>query len=362
MPRLIALDLPGGPDFVAAVAEAWDAGDAVFPLDQRLPAAERARVLDAVRPTHVLTATGVDVAPEGVEAEAGDALVIATSGTTGEPKAAVLTRSALEATTAMTAEALEIVETDRWLLCLPVAHVGGFGVVARAVLGGTPIVAQSGFVAAEVEAAGRQGATLVSLVPTVLDRIDPAVFRAILLGGSAIPKERPSNAIATYGMTETAGGVVYDGRPLRGVELRVADDGEVFVRSPSLLRGYRFADAPLDTDGFLPTGDLGSVTDGVLEIHGRKGDVIVTGGQKVWPHRVEAVLGRLAGIEEVRVVGRTDPEWGEIVVAEIVGPNPPALEALRDAVKEELPAYMAPRVVIAVESIPRTALGKVRRS
>ncbi len=361
MPRLIALDLPAGPEFVAAVAGAWDAGDAVFPVDRRLPARARRELLDAVRPTHVCTSDGVTALGDGLPAESGDAVVIATSGTTGAPRAAVLTMEALAASTAMTAVALRITASDRWLLCLPPAHIGGFGVVAKALLGKLPIDALEGFDARAVEAAGRAGATLVSLVPAVLGRLDASVFRVILLGGSAMPDERPPNSIATYGMTETAGGVVYDGRPLDGVDLRIGDDGEVFVSSPTLLRGYRHGPAQFTDDGFLATGDLGSMEDGALRIEGRMDEVIITGGQKVWPQRVEAVLAAHPDVTDVRVVGRPDPTWGNIVVAEVVSVSPPSLDELRGLVEEELPSYMAPRAMTLVGAVPRTALGKIRR-
>lgn len=363
MARLIALDLPGGPAFVAAVTDAWEAGDAVFPIDQRLPEAERTRLLRIVAPTHLQSLNGFEKLPAGLQVEPGDAAVIATSGTTGEPKAAVLTRRALEATTQMTSTALGIDDTsDRWLLCLPTAHIGGFGVVARAVLGGVPIDALPAFDADDVATAGAGGASIVSLVAAVLPRVDASLFRVILLGGSAIPRDRPANAVATYGMTETAGGVVYDGTPLEGVEVRVDDDGQILLRSPSLLRTYRSEPAPIDRAGFLATGDLGTFIDGVLSIEGRMDQMIITGGQKVWPERVESVLMRHPDVTAVRVVGRPDPEWGERVVAQIAGERVPSLAALRDLVKEELPAYMAPREIEMVDGIPSTALGKVRRS
>lgn len=361
MTRLVAIDLPAGLGFVAAVADTWDAGDAVFPLDQRLPLAERTRVLAAVRPTHVLGVDGTSVWEGGVVAEPGDAVVIATSGTTGAPKAAVLTIDAIEAATAMTGDALDIGDADRWLLCLPPAHIGGFGVVARALCGGVGLDAHDGFEADAVEAAAREGATLVSLVPAVLNRIDPALFRVILLGGSAMPTERPANTVATYGMTETAGGIVYDGRPLDGVEVKIDDSGQVLVKSPTLLRAYRVGPAPFDADGFLPTGDLGTFDGDVLRIEGRMDDVIVTGGQKVWPERVEAVLGRHADVDDVRVVGRPDPTWGQVVVAQIVSSTPPSLDTMAGMVRDELPPYMAPRAVELVDFIERTALGKIRR-
>jgi O-succinylbenzoic acid--CoA ligase len=204
-------------------------------------------------------------------------------------------------------------------------------------------------------------ATLVSLVATQLRRMDTTRFRTIVLGGAAPPEDRPANCVTTYGMTETGSGIVYDGVPLDGVEVR-AVGGELHVRGPMLLRAYRDGTDP-KVDGWLPTGDAGSVVDGRVHVDGRIGDVIVTGGEKVWPTPVERALGRLASVAEVAVAGRPDPEWGHRVVAFVVpAGEPPTLDDLRSAVKEELPAYCAPKELVLVDALPRTALGKVRRT
>lgn len=363
MTRVVALVMPAGPEFVAAVARTWDDGDAVFPVDLRLPQAERNRLFRSIRPTHVFDGTDAVTVLGGVAAEPGDALIVATSGTTGEPKGAVLTMDAVTAA-AETSNAHLGADpaSDRWLLALPPAHIGGFGVVARSVIAGIPITALPEFDPELV--AGATDATLTALVPTALRRIDSSRFRRILLGGSAIPRERPENTIATYGLTESGGGIVYDGRPLPGVEVRI-DDGEVMLRSATLLRTYRDGTDPLTADGWLPTGDIGVLEDGVLSVSGRADDVIITGGEKVWPHRVEAVLADLVGVTDVAIVGRADPEWGAVVTALVVpadAASPPALDDLRDAVKATLPAYMAPRLIEFRAAIPRTALGKIRRT
>lgn len=362
MARLVAIDLPAGPAFVAAVTDCWDRGDAVVPLDPRWPDAERRRVLDAVAPTHVVGSDGMEPRTGGRPAVDGDALVIATSGTTGAPKAVVLTMAAMQAAVDITSEAIGTTDADRWLLVLPAAHIGGFGVVARSVLGGTPITALAGFDPAAVEVAVDHGASLVSMVPTMLARVDVDGFRVVLLGGSAIPADRPPNSIATYGMTETAGGVVYDGVPLPGVEVRIADDGEIMLRTPTLARGYRDGGGLSIVDGFLASGDVGRVLDGVLTVEGRKDDVIVTGGHKVWPQRVEAVLRMHPSVADVVVVGAPDPEWGEVVVAHVVaGGEVPSLDVLRGLVKEELPAHMAPQRIEIVDALEMTPSGKPRR-
>ena len=351
MPRLVVLDAVGAA-FVDQLERAWGDGDAVLPLDPRLPGPARAALLTAAR----LDEPVAD----------GDALVVATSGTSGQPKLAVLTHAAVGASALATSARLQVDPgSDRWLACLPLAHVGGLSVVTRALATSTPCTVQSHFDAAAVEQAAADGCTLTSLVPTALARIDPSHFRAILLGGQAPPADRPAHVVATYGMTETGSGVVYDGVPLAGVDLRVDDGGQIHVRAPMLLRAYRDGTDPKDVDGWFPTGDHGALRDGVLEVHGRADDLIITGGENVWPTVVERALRTHPAVADVAVVGRPDAEWGERVVAVVVPRDrtaPPTLAALRAHVKAVLPPYAAPAALEVVETLPRTASGKVRRS
>ncbi|HSL58527.1 MAG TPA: fatty acid--CoA ligase family protein [Acidimicrobiales bacterium] len=368
MHELVALEGPAGPAWVDALRRAWDDGDAVAPIDPRLPPAARDQLLDALAPTVVVHVDGARRRhPGGRPVEPGDALVVATSGTTGTPKGVVLTHDAVAASATATSRRLAVDPTrHRWLACLPLAHVGGLSVVTRALLTGTPLEVHPGFDAAAVTDAADRGATHVSLVATALARIDPTRFERIVLGGSAPPPDRPANAVATYGMTETGSGIVYDGFPLDGVEVR-AVDGELHVRGPMLLRAYRDGTDPRTADGWLPTGDLGGVdaATGRVTVLGRRGDLIITGGENVWPTPVEAELERHPGVAEAAVIGRPDPEWGQRVVAVIVPADarrPPDLDELRRHVRAALPAWCAPRSLELVERLPRTALGKVVRT
>jgi o-succinylbenzoate---CoA ligase len=358
--RLVVVDARGQVGFLDRLRRAWDDGDAVLPLDPRLPAPARERVLAAAR---------VD---EPVDD--GDALVVATSGTSGDPKAAVLTHDAIAASARATSRRLGVEPgSDRWLACLPLAHVGGLSVVTRALVTGTPLTLHDGFdppaVGAAAASADDGACTLVSLVPTMLRRLPPETvhaFRAVVLGGSAMPPDLPPNAVATYGMTETGSGVVYDGMPLDGVEVRVVE-GQIELRCPMLLRAYRDGHDPRGADGWFPTGDGGAWDEvaGRLRVFGRLGDLIVTGGENVWPAAVERVLAAHPGVREVAVVGRPDAEWGQRVVALVVPTDaaaPPALAGLRAAVREELPAYAAPRELVLVDALPRTASGKLART
>ncbi|MEZ5298096.1 MAG: fatty acid--CoA ligase family protein [Ilumatobacteraceae bacterium] len=363
MRRLVALDLPGGPDFVTALRRAWDDGDAVLPVDQRFPAATRAALIAAMGASRVVDASGSADLAEGVPVDDGDALVVATSGSTGTPKGVVLTHDAVAASAAATSARLEVdPDRDRWLACLPLAHVGGLSVVTRALHAGTPLTVRPAFDADEVDASD---ATLVSLVATAMRRIDTSRWRVIVLGGAHAPADRPPNSVTTYGMTETGSGVVYDGVPLDGVEVRIVD-GEIHLRAPMLLRCYRDGTDPFLPGGWFPTGDLGELADdGRLTVHGRRGDLIISGGENVWPDPIERLLGTLPSIADVGIAGVPDPEWGHAVTAFVVPTDParpPTLGELRDAVRAALPAYCAPRNVVIVPQLPRTTLGKLKRA
>jgi len=360
MPKLTALNLPGSPDFVHALQSVWERGDAVFPLDRRLPMAAQRSMLQGFGVATVISGDGETALSDGEPVEPGDALVIATSGSSGPPKAAVLTHAAVEASARATSERLQVTDNDHWLACLPLAHVGGLSVITRSLITGTTLTVIDGFDADVVSASE---ATLVSLVTTALQRIDPSLFRAIVLGGARPPADRPPHCIATYGLTETGSGVVYNGKPLNSVEIEIRD-GEVHVRGPMLLRCYRDGSSPLTSDGWLPTGDLGFLRDdGSLHVEGRRGDVINTGGEKVWPDDVERQLIQHPDIHDVAVTGLPDNEWGQIVAAFVVSARPNlSLDEIRAHCRAQLPGYALPKQLELVEAIPRTALGKVRRS
>jgi O-succinylbenzoic acid--CoA ligase len=370
--------LPGGPaaapDLLRAVDAALSgAGPAVLPLPAEPGEARR-----------VAAALG---GPEATVVE-GVAAVVATSGSTGRPKGVLLGAAALAASARATHERLG--GPGRWLLALPVHHVAGLQVLVRSVLAGTtPVVLPAGtFTAAGFRSAAAAlggGRRYTALVPTQLTRLLddggdglPAArdFDAILLGGAAAPPALLRRAAAaglrvvtTYGMTETCGGCVYDGRPLDGVRVRLAAEGRIEIAGATLAAGYHrdpSATATAFRGGWFHTGDLGSwTTDGRLSVLGRADDVIVTGGEKVPPGAVEAALAEDPAVADVAVVGVPDREWGERVVAVVVpaagrGPDLPALRSRVAAAA--LPLHYAPRGMVSVPALPRRGPGKPDRA
>ena len=369
MPELVAIDAAQGPALPGVLERIWSHGDAACVVDDRLDGAARATQLAALAPTRRVGDDGDEARWDGgVGVEPGDALVVATSGSTAAPRAVVLTHAAVAASAQATSARLGVdPSADRWLCCLPCAHVGGLSVVTRALLTGTPLEVHRRFDPDAVRDAATGGATLVSLVAAALRRVArPLAFRTIVLGGAAVPAAVPANVVATWGLTETGSGVVYDGVALEGVDV-AARDGELYVRGPMLARAYRDG-TPIDavgpdgTRGWLATGDAGRVVGGIVEVFGRLADVINTGGEKVWPADVERVLLTHPAVEEVAVWRRADAAWGERVVAWVVPRGaPPTLDELREHVADALPRWAAPRELVVVASLPRTASGKVTR-
>lgn len=367
MAGVTGLVMPASPSFVTALRKEWDRGSAVALIDHRLTGSELQIVLTELAPTHLIDASGHRTTnPSGRPTDDGDALIVATSGSTGRPKGVVLTHAAVQASADLTSRRLGIDSSDRWLCCLPVAHIGGLSVITRAILTDTALTVHARFDPDAVSAAARQeGVSRVSLVTKALRQVDPGLFRTVLLGGAAPPSDRAENVIATYGSTETGSGIVYEREPLDGVELRIDSDGQLWVRSPTLLRCYRNRTDPKDAEGWYPTGDAGEIVNGVLSVSGRMAEVIVTGGEKVWPSRIEPIVRSLPSVSEVVVVGREHPEWGHRVTA-VVEPadpgSPPTLEEIKDAVRAELPRWWAPQALELRDQLPRTPLGKVRRA
>jgi o-succinylbenzoate---CoA ligase len=377
--HLVALSLPPGTQFVEAAERVWAADGAILPLDPAAPADVVRRLLAALRPHMVVDDDGEHVLTGAADVDEGVALVVATSGSTGVPKGAQLSWHALDASAAASRERIGADPTDSWLSCLPWQHIGGLQVWLRARMGSLPLDVQPRF---DVDSVAQSPATLVSLVPTQLVRlldagVDLRRFRVILLGGAPAPAALLDRAYAaggrvvtTYGMSETCGGCVYDGVPLDGVTVREGGDGRLRICGPVLMSRYHgrpdltaaVFDAGADGVREFVTSDLGHVGgDGRVVIRGRADDVIITGGHKVVPGEVSAVLSTCPGVREVVVVGRPDREWGERVTAVVVPADPadpPGLELLRTHVSARLPRYACPSEVVLTEAIPVLPSGK----
>jgi O-succinylbenzoic acid--CoA ligase len=302
------------------------------------------------------------------------AAVMHSSGTTATPKPVPLSFGNWLASALGSAVALGLDQAERWLCPLPVVHVGGLSIPIRSAIYGTTVVLHERFDVEAVRGAlsdPAEGITLVSLVPTMLARLldaglrEPPTLRWALLGGGPIPPPLLQRAIearvpvaATYGMTETCSQIATHGWPLPGVEVRIAADGEVLVRGPTVSAGARAA------DGWLHTGDQGALDEqGRLTITGRKADTIITGGENVAPTEVEGVLLQHPAVADAAVFARPDREWGEVVVATVVRRNGLSVggNELRAFCAERLAGYKVPRHIRFAGRLPRTEAGKLLR-
>jgi O-succinylbenzoic acid--CoA ligase len=407
---------------IAFLYGAERAGAAVVPLNARLAAAELSGFLADTGVTAIVASQEMSTRagllarqvlslealaewpaaamPQPGLAVPGDpAVIVATSGTTGRPKAALLTHGQMAASAAAWNDFLP--QATGWLTSLSLAHVGGLGIVWRAALSGVPaVVPPTGDAASLLRAASQPRVSHVSVVGVQLARLldeagggpAPSNLRAVLLGGGPIGPGLVSRALTlgwpmvpTYGMTESASGVTAlataeavtrpasSGRPLPGVELRIAHPssdgiGEIEVRGPSLFSGYvgRPAEtaASFDADGWYRTGDLGSVdTDGYLAVADRRLDLIISGGENVYPAEVEAVLTSHPAIADAGVAGRPDRTWGAVPVAVVTIRSGMAVtdEEILVYCRSRLAGFKAPVAIVRVPEVPRLGTGKLDR-
>lgn len=308
-------------------------------------------------------------------------LGVPTSGSTGEPKTVLLDADALTTSAQATHERLGGPGT--WLLALPTDHIAGVQVLVRSIVAGTDpgvLDMSKGFRAMGFAHAARPvldepGRHYTALVPTQLSRLvvgeGPGLealrqFDGVLIGGAATPPKLLEQAralgvqvVTTYGMSETAGGCVYDGEPLRDVSLRT--DDVIEISGPVLALGYRGSAEPFGE--WFRTGDLGRLREGRLEVLGRADDVIVTGGEKVPPVLVERALATVEGVLEACVVGIPDDEWGQVVAAVVVARGEePSVDDLKAAVTRDVSRAAAPKLVRFVSELPLRGPGKVDRT
>jgi len=330
------------------------------------------------------------------------AAIVPTSGSTGAPRLSKLSHRAFLAAASAAAGHFGVEANDRWLLSLPLAHIGGLCGLTRA------LVTRRTTVLFEperpllhelerlVDCAERNAVTVVSLVPTILERLlappvawrPPASLRAALLGGAAIARSLVARArsagvpvMPTYGMTEVCAQAVTgpyasrlalvepgpelfaSGVPIPGVEARIVD-GLIELRGPTLFSGYLGDPASDPHGGWLKTQDRGHLDErGELVVTGRASDLIITGGENVDPLELEAALGSLPGIEQAYVFGVPDETFGELIAALlVVAPGGPrTAEAVAERLASRLASYKLPRRVAVTDELPLTPAGKLDR-
>lgn len=328
--------------------------------------------------------TELVAAPEGI------AVVVGTSGSTGQPKQTMLSVEALAASSMGTAMALR--GEGQWLLALPTHYVAGVQVLVRSLFAGTRPEVMRGAFSPEAIITAAQEMTdpfrITSLVPTQLQRLLdapealPALrrFNAVLLGGApaserllAQARELELNVVTTYGSAETCGGCVYDGEPLDGVEVAVREGphghNTVWLGGATIADGYlgdpeRSAEAFETIEGtrWYRTGDLGSFDDdGALRILGRADDVLISGGLKISAHSVAQALQAIDGVRDVFVAGIADRDWGQKVVAAVVLEKDLDVLSLKDQAASVLASHEVPKSFLVVEQLPLLPQGKVDR-
>lgn len=372
-----------------------EAGAQIVTLHSGIPDPQRRALLATTRASHIVDGTQIVRvgAGEGDALPSNTALVVFTSGSTGTPKGVCLTADALEAAAAMSAWNLGWRDDDRWLLNLPLAHVGGLSILTRCLLARRTICLSD---APTMDAMREHRITLASLVPTQLTRLVEAVrarrgtalphLRAILVGGGATAPSLARAARAaglpillTWGATEAGSQVATQhpsvarsleerdlttvGTPLAGISVRISD-GRAYVRSPGQMLAYHpvaVHPSPIDKEGWLRTNDRVEWDEGQLRVLGRDDDVIISGGENVSPLAVEAVLAQHPAVLEVAVAGIPDARWGAVLAAAIVW---------RDAIPDDfdawcrarLGAWQRPRHVITVQRLPTNPNGKRDRT
>jgi O-succinylbenzoic acid--CoA ligase len=367
----VALALAPGEAFCVALHAILRVGAVAVPVDLRLGARERARVAEGT----VATIDGPVVGTPAAEARLRDghdldapAIVVHTSGTSGQPKAVELTYGNWLWSALGSAVALGLDPGERWLCALPLTHVGGLSIILRSAIYATTAVVHARFETERVLAAlmAHEGPTMVSLVPTTLQRLldaglrDPPALRWALLGGAPSTTALQGRAAAagvrvapTYGLTEACSQVTTLGAPLFCTRVRIAADKEILVSGPTV--------APR-SGPVLATGDLGDwSSDGALRIVGRKADTIISGGENVAPAEIEAVLEAHPDVVEAAVHGRADPVWGEAVVATVVAEPDVEADDLLQWCAARLASYKVPKDIAFTTSLPRTGSGKLRR-
>lgn len=328
--------------------------------------------------------------------------LVFTSGTTGKPKTAVIRFSNLLASAMGSADRLGVNQNDIWMLTIPLYHVGGLSILIRSCLNGTTVFLDNKFKTEDiVELINQYNITLVSLVPTILQwLINYGAFsqpnptlRLLLLGGDRTSielikacKKLDLPIATTYGMTETVSQIatatktqVFSkplsvGKPLKGIKITIVNDqlkicnpnevGEILISGNAVIgEYYNHSSDNFDINGFK-SGDIGYLDqEGDLFILQRRVDLIISGGENIYPSEIEEVISKIDGVESACVVGINDTEWGQIPVAAIVLESGSYLDKgeILTICKETLASFKVPKMIFYIEELPRNSLGKINR-
>ncbi|MCW8903630.1 o-succinylbenzoate--CoA ligase [Sedimenticola sp.] len=412
--QVVAAQLASAQQLARLLYAALHLGVTLLPLDPGLADRRRDRLLTSVRAQYLVspqapadagfcrllpealfadrrTGNAVPISPpqplEGDQVQ----LIIATSGTTGEPKGVMLSAANLAASAAASEQRLGLQAGDCWLACLPLFHIGGLSILLRCLAAGARVQLEEGFDAARVWQQIEAGAvTHLSLVPAMLERLlsqsagrmPPATLRVVLIGGGPLSRALAQRAHAagwplcvSYGMSETASQFATDcspqaglapgrvGLPLAGYEVTIGEAGRIRVRGPAVMQGYAnprgMAGLGLK-QGWFETGDLGSLDEqGRLTVIGRADDLLVSGGKNIHPAEVEERLLQCPGVGAVGVTGRPDPVWGVTLVALFTGEV--TAGDLEQWVRQHLPGHLRPREFMRIKALPLNRMGKLSR-
>ena len=357
----IAIRLPNCQLLIDLIFASWEIGANICPLNVRVPNAQIELLLDRLQPKLYISEEGF-FSRDGAESEIHSSIFLFTSGSTGIPTIAVLSQESLLTNAKAVAAFVDLKKEDRWLLSLPLFHVGGIGILLRCRIVGAKIT----FDPHDPEI------THLSFVPTMLFRATPLYknLKCLLLGGAPINHIPQSLPIClTYGMTEMGSTVttnrflgkdLHFGHPLPNREIKVADDGEILVRGSCLFKGY-WDDGRLFLplkDGWFQTGDLGdySKSRGLL-IRGRKDWQFISGGENIQPEEIESALLTCPEVQEAVVIPRPDPEFGFRPVAFVRSSHKEfSLEKMKHFLSDLLPKYKIPVALHFVDEFPRKGL------
>lgn len=323
------------------------------------------------------------------------ASIMYTSGTTGKPKGVLQTFGNHFYSAVSSALNLGLSSADKWLCVAPIFHISGFSIIMRGLIYGMTVRLVEKFRAEEIERIlANETVTIMSVVPFMLKKLIQqqnktnthynSAFRCMLLGGGTIDREtleiclqRSIPVVQCYGMTETCSQIVAlrsvdallklgsVGQPLFSTQLKLSKDGEILLKTPTLTPGYLNLPDKLPSkmiDGWYRTGDIGHLDkEGYLYIDGRADEMLISGGENIFPQEVEQVYQRYPQINEVAVVGQNDSVWGQVPVAFVVSDRRLSTTKLMNYGYEHLARYKVPQHYIFVSELPKNASGKIRR-